>query len=391
MKPTDNVTKYCELSIVMPCLNEEDTIGSCIEKAKKWMVLEGVDGEIVVGDNGSVDNSKKIAESLGAIVISVEEKGYGSALYAATQAATGKYIIFGDADDSYDFSTLTPFLKRLRDGVDLVMGNRFAGSIELGAMPWKNRYIGNPFLSWLGRRLFHTSVKDFHCGLRGLTRKAFEEMDLKTTGMEYASEIVIKASIQGMKIDQVPINLYKDGRGKPPHLKPWRDGWRHLRFMLLFSPRWLFWYPGCVFFVAGVVITLWLIGGSKQLFGVTFDIHTLLYALVFSVLGFQAMGFGLLSRKISRRLGLQLFKGNQYRLDNFFRLENCLLLGVGLGLLGVVGLFYSIISWAIYGFNDLIPAVVMRTAIPSATMLILGVQSILLGFLNSFIDIDVRR
>ena len=242
-----------EISIVMPCLNEAETLERCISKAQAWLRRAQVDGEVIVGDNGSSDGSQDIARRSGARVVEVVERGYGSALWNATRAARGRYLVMGDSDDSYDFSNLDAFLQALREGNDLVMGNRFRGGIVPGAMPWKNRHIGNPILTGIGRLLFRCPAHDFHCGLRGFSKEAFLRMDLRTSGMEYASEMVIKATVLGMRITEVPTRLAKDGRSRPPHLRPWRDGWRHLRFMLLFSPRWLFLHPSLAAIVIGGV------------------------------------------------------------------------------------------------------------------------------------------
>lgn len=236
-----------ELSIVMPCLNEEETLAVCIDKAKQFLLESKIVGEIIIADNGSTDNSLEIARQKNARIIHVEAKGYGNALKSGIAAALGKYVIMGDSDDSYDFYALAPFVEKLREGYDLVMGNRFKGGIMKGAMPFKNRYLGNPVLSFVGRLFFSIKIGDFHCGLRGFSKEAVQKMDLRTTGMEFASEMVVKASLHKMKITEVPTILHPDGRSRPPHLKPWRDGWRHLRFLLLYSPAWLFLYPGVFF------------------------------------------------------------------------------------------------------------------------------------------------
>jgi glycosyltransferase involved in cell wall biosynthesis len=254
-----------KLTILMPCLNEAETLATCVEKALGWIATSGVEAEVLVADNGSTDGSQDIARSLGARVVDVPQRGYGSALYYGSKAARGRYIIMGDSDDSYDFSNLDAFVEKLDEGYHLVMGNRFLGGIEPGAMPWKNRYIGNPVLTWVGRVLFRCPAKDFHCGIRGYTREAFERMDLRTTGMEFASEMVIKATVLGLKITEVPTTLSKDGRSRPPHLRPWRDGWRHLRFMLLFSPRWLFLVPGSVLSLVSLVAYVALLIGTVRI------------------------------------------------------------------------------------------------------------------------------
>jgi glycosyltransferase involved in cell wall biosynthesis len=293
-----------ELSIIMPCLNEAETIGRCIEKAKRWLEQSGVIGEIIIGDNGSTDGSQDIAVSYGARIIDIPQRGYGAALFGATMAAQGKYIIMGDSDDSYDFSNLSPFLEKLQSGYDLVMGNRFKGGIQAEAMPWKNRYIGNPLLTGIGRLLFNSQIGDFHCGLRGFSKAAFMRMDLHTTGMEYASEMVIKAALLGMQIAEVPTTLSKDGRSRPPHLRPWRDGWRHLRFMLLFSPRWLFIYPGIAISLLGLVLFILLLKGPIQINKVYFDIHTMVFAGITTLIGYMLLVFGSITRIIGISLGL---------------------------------------------------------------------------------------
>ena len=253
LPPVQFPSPTLELSIVMPCLNEAETLATCIEKANRSLKSLNITGEVVVADNGSTDGSLEIAAERGARVVHAAEKGYGNALRAGIAAARGKFIIIGDADDSYDFSAIEPFVAKLREGCDLVMGNRFCGGIMPGAMPWKHRWIGNPVLTGIGRLLFRSPVGDFHCGLRGFNKAAYERLDLRTTGMEFASEMVIKSTLLGQKIAEVPTVLHKDGRSHPPHLRSWRDGWRHLRFMLLFSPRWLFLIPGLVLLALGAV------------------------------------------------------------------------------------------------------------------------------------------
>src|SRR5436190_15609282 len=281
-----------ELSIVMPCLNEAETLATCIRKARLGMESAGVRGEIVIADNGSTDGSQRIAADLGARVVPVSEKGYGSALRGGIEAARGEYVIMGDADDSYDFSAIDAFVIKLREGFDLVMGNRFLGGIDPGAMPWKHRWSGNPILSAIGRLVFHSKSGDFHCGLRGFRKDAYERLNLKTTGMEFASEMVVRASLMQLKIAEVPIRLHKDGRSRPPHLRSWRDGWRPLRFMLLYSPRWLFLMPGAVLFAASVLLALWLLPGGRQIGGAVLDIHAVLVARLMAIGGYQIVVLG---------------------------------------------------------------------------------------------------
>jgi len=294
-----------ELSIIMPCLNEAETLGTCIKKASAFLKRSGINGEIVIGDNGSTDGSQKIAIDSGARVINVPFRGYGAALFGASKAARGRWIIMGDSDDSYDFLNLEPFIEKLREGYELVMGNRFKGGILEGAMPWKNRYIGNPALSGIANLLFRSPIGDFHCGIRGYSKDAFERMDLRTTGMEFASEMVIKANLMKLKITEVPTILKKDGRSRPPHLLPFRDGLRHLRFMLLYSPNWLFFYPGCLLMALGILAGGALLAGSVRIVSVTFSTNTLIYCAFMVAIGFQSILFSMLSRvyAISRRRG----------------------------------------------------------------------------------------
>jgi glycosyltransferase involved in cell wall biosynthesis len=298
------MSEQIELSVVMPCLNEAETIGICIQKALHWMQSNGVKGEVVIGDNGSTDGSQELATNLGARVVAVPRKGYGSALMGAIEAAKGKYVIMGDSDDSYDFSNLGLFVQELRAGKDLVMGNRFKGGIEPGAMPFLHKYLGNPVLSFIGRLFFNCPVRDFHCGLRGFRQDIVSLLDLKTTGMEFASEMVVKATLFKLNIVEVPTTLKKDGRSRPPHLRTWRDGWRHLRFLLIYSPRWLFLYPGLFLMLMGTVLGALTIQGPMDIFDqVFFDTNTLLYAGALVIVGFQAVSFGVFTKTYAVQAG----------------------------------------------------------------------------------------
>ncbi|MBO0699447.1 MAG: glycosyltransferase family 2 protein, partial [Zavarzinella sp.] len=321
----------------MPCLNEALTLETCVRKAQRFLKEHGINGEVVVGDNGSTDGSQEIARRCGARVVDVPVRGYGAALYSATLAARGRYIIMGDSDDSYDFSDLMPFVEKLRDGYDLVMGNRFRGGIKPGAMPWKNKYIGNPVLTWIGRLFFRCPARDFHCGLRGYSAAAFRKMDLVTTGMEFASEMVIKATLLHLKVTEVPTTLSPDGRDRPPHLRPWRDGWRHLRFMCLYSPKWLFFYPGTVLMLAGLVGLVALLPGPRSVGGVTFDVNTLLYAAAAVLVGFQAVTFTVLAKGFAVTQGLLPSGQLVQRTVGLFRTEFGIFAGLGLFLAGLVG------------------------------------------------------
>ncbi len=285
-----------ELTVVMPCLNEAETVATCVRKAMGFLAESGISGEVIVADNGSTDGSQRLAEAEGARVVPVSEKGYGNALMGGIEAARGKYIIMGDADDSYDFTNLMPYVDELRKGADLVMGNRFAGGIAPGAMPPLHRYLGNPVLSFVGRLFFRSKIGDFHCGLRGFSRDSVRALNLQATGMEFASEMVVKAALAGQHVTEVPTTLAKDGRSRPPHLHTWRDGWRHLRFLLLFSPRWLFFLPGLFLLVAGLVIGAIVAPHPFKVGSVTFDVDTLVGASAMVVIGFQSVLFWLFTQ-----------------------------------------------------------------------------------------------
>ncbi len=379
-----------ELTVVIPCLNEALTIEGCVREAMDALRTASIAGEVLVADNGSTDGSQQLATAAGARVVPIAIKGYGNALRGGIAAARGRYILMGDADGSYNFGHLPRFVERLRAGADLVMGNRFLGGIEPGAMPWKNRHIGNPLLSFIGRLFFNTPIGDFHCGLRAFSAEAYRKMDLRTTGMELASEIVIKSVIFGLKVEEVPTVLRKDGRDRPPHLRPWRDGWRHLRFMLLFSPRWLFWYPGLILMLAGGGLGGLLLRGPVALGGVTLDVHTLLFSAVAVLIGFQAVSFAILSKFFAIRAGLRLPEAG---FESWFRhltLEAGLIFG---GLLVVAGLALSagaVGIWSGHGFGALQPTATLRWVIPGALCLVLGCQMILTSFFLGVLRLDTR-
>jgi glycosyltransferase involved in cell wall biosynthesis len=380
-----------EISIIMPCLNEAETLETCIRKAMEYFERSGVRGEVIVGDNGSTDGSQEMALSAGARVVNVPLRGYGAALYGASLAARGKYIIMGDSDDSYDFSSLDPFVEKLRDGYDLVMGNRFSGGIKPGAMPWKNRYIGNPILSTIGKFLFHCPAGDFHCGLRGYSKDAFARMDLRTTGMEFASEMVIKATLCQMKIAEVPTILSPDGRSRAPHLRPYRDGWRHLRFMLLFSPNWLFLYPGLFLMVVGMVGALVLLQSSIHiLHRVELGLDSLLYFAFMMVSGFQSVLFAVLSRIYAVQECLYPAGRAYWNLFRHINLERGLILGFLLGLGGLSFAFYALFEWHNAGFGSMDIERVARIVIPSGLAITLGIETILFSFFLSTLGISTR-
>jgi glycosyltransferase involved in cell wall biosynthesis len=370
-----------ELSIVMPCLNERETLAACIEKAQRALREQGIDGEILVADNGSTDGSRELAEGLGARVVRVEARGYGNALHGGIMASRGRYVIMGDSDDSYDFASIGPFVEKLRGGDEMVMGNRFRGGILPGAMPWKHRWIGNPVLSWLGRLFFRCPVGDFHCGLRGFSRGAYDRMQLQTTGMEFASEMVIKATLLRMRIAEVPTVLHPDGRSRPPHLRSWRDGWRHLRFMLLFSPRWLFLYPGLILFVLGLLVSALLSGRPWRVGPATFDIGTLLVAGFVCLLGHQLIVFAFFTKLFTVAMGFHSKNTNLNRkIFQSMRLEMGLVAGLILSASGVVALGLATWDWGVSGFGALDPRSVMRRVIPAVILLSLGVQTVFASF-----------
>ena len=380
-----------ELSIVMPCLNEAETLATCIEKAQRFLATSGVRGEVVIADNGSSDGSQAIAERLGARIVNVPERGYGSALHGGISAARGRYVIVGDADDSYDFSELAPFLERLRAGDALVMGNRFLGRILPGAMPPLHRLLGNPVLSAIGRLFFRSRVGDFHCGLRAVNRAAYEHMAPTTTGMEYASELVIKATLAGLPISEVPIVLHPDGRSRAPHLRSWRDGWRHLRFMLLFSPRWLFLVPGSVLFGMGFAASVWLLSGERRVGPAQLDIHTLLMAGLACLLGYQLIVFALFTKVFAVTEGFQPMPGYLDRLFRHVSLELGIVVGLLLTLTGFATLVAAVWSWSAVAFGALDPRLTMRVVIPGAVLLVLGIQTIFSSFFLSVLGIRRRR
>jgi len=380
-----------QLTILMPCLNEAETLAACIRKAQASLLSLGIPGEVLIADNGSQDGSQEIAEKLGARVVPVAEKGYGQALRGGVAAARGRWIIMGDADDSYDFSSLGPFVEKLQAGNDLVMGCRMpwgGGTVLPGAMPWKHRWIGNPVLSFIGRLFFRCPVTDFHCGLRGFQKDAYEKMDLKTTGMEFASEMVIKATLKGMKISEVPITLHPDGRSRPPHLRSWRDGWRHLRFMMLFCPRWLFLIPGMVLAVAGGALLFLLAFGPVFLGRIRLDINSMLVAAMMLLIGFQLLYSAVFLRIYGFTQG---FLPDQPDLRNLLRkitLEKGVVGGLVVGATGFFLLLAAFGSWMKTGFGALDPVTSARQVVPAVTLLALGVQVVFGSFFLSSLGIN---
>jgi glycosyltransferase involved in cell wall biosynthesis len=379
-----------ELSIVMPCLNEAETLQVCIEKAQTSLRELGVQGEVIIADNGSADGSQEIAARLGARVIAVDAKGYGNALMGGILAAQGTYVIMGDADDSYDFTDLGPFIEKLRQGYELVMGNRFRGGIKPGAMPPLHKYLGNPVLTGIGRLLFHSPCGDFHCGLRGFRKASVMAMDLRTTGMEFASEMVVKATLHKMRITEVPTTLSPDGRSRAPHLRSWRDGWRHLRFLLLYSPRWLFLYPGLLLMIVGFIFGSWLLGGPVVVNNIGFDVHTMLYAAAAIIIGFQAVIFAVFTKVFAISEGLLPADQRLNRLFQYITLEVGLIVGAMLILLGLGGSVYAVLSWEELSFGSLNPSKTLRLIIPAITALTLGCEIVLSSFFLSVLGLKRR-
>jgi glycosyltransferase involved in cell wall biosynthesis len=389
--PTDaprTVTDDLELSIVLPCLNEAETLETCIVKAKGYLARSGVKGEVVIGDNGSTDGSQEIARRAGARVVDVPRRGYGAALMGAIEASRGKYVIMGDSDDSYDMGNLDAYVEKLRGGADLVMGDRFKGGIKPGAMPFLHRYLGNPVLSFIGRLFFRSKVGDFHCGLRGFRQDIISVLGLQTTGMEFASEMVVKASLFGLKVEDVPTTLSPDGRSRPPHLRTWRDGWRHLRFLLIYSPRWLFLIPGLILMLAGLVIGGLIVHGPKTAFGATFDTNTLLYAGAFVIVGFQSVIFALFTRLYAMQTG---FLPQKKWLDDFSKkltLEIGLIVGLVMMVIGLVGSVYAIRVWGRADFGPLSYPNSLRIVIPSVVAIIIGFEIVMASFFLSVLSIN---
>lgn len=374
-----------ELTILLPCLNESETVGACVCKAQAFLESNGIAGEVLVSDNGSDDGSQDVAGWMGARVVAASIRGYGAALSYGSLRARGRFIIMGDSDDSYDFSNLLPFLQKLREGNDLVMGNRLKGDIKPGAMPWKNRWIGTPVLSAIGKLFFRCPVGDFNCGLRGFSADAFRKMGLRTTGMEFASEMIVKATLLGMRIAEVPTTLSPDGRTRPPHLRPWRDGWRHLRFMLLCSPRWLFLHPGLLLMLLGLSISAWLLPRPRTFGSITLDIHTLFFSAIGTLIGFQAVLFAIFSKTFAITEGLLPADAKMDKVFRFFKLEAWLIAGAMLVFVGLGGAIYGVRVWETHSFGALVPSQVMRVAIPSGFSLALGSQLILSSFFMSLL------
>jgi len=379
-----------EVSVVMPCLNEEKTIGFCVAEALTTLERAGLRGEVVVADNGSTDRSIEIARGLGARVVPVERKGYGSALLGGFSAARGEFVIMGDADQSYDFTHIPAFVAKLREGYDLVMGNRFRGGIEPGAMPALHRYLGTPVLTGIARLFFGHPCGDIYCGLRGFRRDAILRLGLRTTGMEFATEMLVKAAIFQLPIAEIPTTLRPDGRDRPPHLRTWRDGWRGLRFLMLYSPRWLFLYPGIALMIAGTAAGLWLIPAPRTVHGVTFDVHTLLFAGLAVLLGFQSITFAFFTKLFAITEGLSPEDPRLNRLFRYITLEVGLATGVALMALGFAAWASVLGTWGSRHFGPLDLEVTLRVTIPGAVLIALGFQTLLSSLFLSVLGMARR-
>jgi len=376
-----------ELSIVMPCLDEAETLEICIKKARTFLEKSGVSGEVVISDNGSTDGSQDIAIANGARLVNASEKGYGAALQEGINNARGKYVIMGDADDSYDFLSLMNYVEKLREGYDLVMGNRFKGGVKKGAMPFLHKYLGNPVLSFIGRLFFKIPIRDFHCGLRGFSKDAYKRMELYTTGMEFASEMVVKAALHKMKITEVPTVLSPDGRSRPPHLRTWRDGWRHLRFLLMFSPNWLFLVPGVLITVISALFGFLVILKPFELEGITFDIHTSIILAFTLIIGVQLIFFHFFVKIYSVVSGLTPETKNFNKLFNYFNLERGLIVGLVLSITGLILMGLNFYNWGSLGFGDLDPVIFVRKVLLAVIPFTLGIQIMIFSFMFSIIGI----
>jgi len=381
-----------ELTILMPCLNEAETLATCIGKARGFLERTGIAGEVLIADNGSTDGSQQIAQQAGARVVAIAEKGYGAALSGGIAAARGRFVIMGDADDSYDFSRLDRFVEELRKGAALVMGNRFQGGIAPGAMPWLNKYLGNPVLSFLGKLFFRTKASDFHCGLRGFDRDAILGLSLRTTGMEFASEMLVKATLLGLPIAEVPTTLSPDGRSRRPHLRPFRDGWRHLRFLLLFSPKWLFLYPGYILLAVGLFLGALLFRGPVRIAPtIELDIHTFLIAAMFILVGLQSVSFAIIGRRFASQYGFIPRSETFDEVLEALTLERVLAVAVVLVVVGIGALLWGLGQWADRGFGALNPSTTMRAMILAMTTLVAGLQLAMSAFMSSMVTIPLQE
>ncbi|TAD92089.1 MAG: glycosyltransferase family 2 protein [Bacteroidetes bacterium] len=369
------------LTVVIPCLNEAQTLGKCVEKAKAALQKTGLAYQVLVADNGSSDGSQSIAEAAGATVIAVAEKGYGAALHAGIMAATSQAVLFADADCSYDFAELERFLPPLEAGAQLVVGNRFTGGIRKGAMPFLHRYLGTPVISFIGRKSFKVTLGDFNCGMRAITKLAYEQLNMRSPGMEYASEMIAKAGLLNLRIAEVPVSLHKDGRNRRPHLRTWQDGWKHLRLILLLSPKWLLLFPALFFLVLGGLLSGLLLFSYVKVFSLVLDIHTLYYASVFVILGTQLLQFYVVARLYGSQVGLAAWQPLSKKMAHWFGFEKGLIVGGSIFCTGLALSFYAVWQWQQAGFGPLDPVAVFRIIIPAGFCIALGMQVVVFGFM----------
>lgn len=380
-----------ELTILMPCLNEAETLEICIKKAMSFLKDNNVDGEVLIADNGSTDGSQAIATRNGARVVNIEQKGYGSALRGGCEKARGRYVIMGDADDSYNFLNLMPFLEKLRDGYELVMGNRFKGGIEKGAMPPLHKYLGNPVLSFIGRIFYPSDIKDFHCGLRGYNRAAIQDLQLQTTGMEYASEMVVQATLHKLKMIEVPTTLSPDGRSRPPHLRSWRDGWRHLKFLMMYSPNWTFLYPGLILSLVGLLMMVIIGVGPTKIGNVNFGINTMMYGSASLLVGVNISLFSMFTKAYALSSGFIPNSPKTIGVFEKFTVEKGVVIGVLLTLLGIAATIFAFIIWGNNAFGNLQPESIMKITIPATTLIAIGVELIFASFFLGILEIERKK
>lgn len=384
------VNNDIELTVIMPCLNEAETLETCIKKAQKCIADNNLNAEVLIADNGSTDGSVEIAERCGARVAHIPQRGYGSALIGGTHEAKGKYCIMADADDSYDFSNLMPYVEKLREGYDLVMGNRFKGGIEEGAMPWSHRYLGTPVISFLGRLFYHNKIGDFNCGMRGYNRERIEALNLRTPGMEYASEMIVQCALHEYKIAEVPTTLSKDGRSRPPYLSTWSDGWRHLKFLLMHSPDWLFLYPGIFLSVIGLIFTVLLVSGPIKIADVGFDINTLLFSCAFIIIGINMIFFSCFTKVYAAQSGYIPMTKSIEKLSSV-RADKCILVGAVLLLIGLIAAIAGLVIWGNTSFGALDPNRIMRITIPATSLAIIGFEMLFGGFFVGILAINPSK
>ncbi len=380
-----------ELTILMPCLNEAETLEICIKKAMSFLTDNHVDGEVLIADNGSTDGSQEIARRNGARVVDIEQKGYGSALRGGSENARGKYVVMGDADDSYNFLNLMPFLEKLRAGYELVMGNRFKGGIEKGAMPPLHKYLGNPVLSFIGRIFYPSDIKDFHCGLRGYNRAAIQSLQLQTTGMEYASEMVVQATLHKLKMIEVPTTLSPDGRTRPPHLRSWRDGWRHLKFLMMYSPNWTFLYPGLILSGIGLLIMVAIGIGPSRIGTINFGINTMMYGATSLLVGVNISLFSMFTKAYALSSGFIPNSPKTVGLLERFTVEKGVVIGVILTILGIIATIIAFVIWGNHSFGNLQPESIMKITIPATTLIAIGIELVFASFFLGILEIKRKK